>query len=420
MSSKLLNFSAFGALFFTFSCRCWIQFFPSLNLRFASTILAGMSMLCLLITLWKGIGKNLNTNKPLHYNIYLWLFIIYSAYCAYYIINPMTTEVEQVPDSIGEYMRSLVTLLLFILIPGTISKKLDMVIFSKFTVVSILIFLLVYFSRINIFFYGATYGMNSKEIELIIPQGFIDGLSMGSIVSLAFCCNLFVSEAWVKNKKLGYVVAIAIAIALFVIQFMMVERGPILALVLISLFYLYIKRIITPKYFVPVLLFMFFVYMFRGELLSLLSQVSSSTVEKFASTADDGGSGRFGDSDAIFPASMKQILESPVFGSYFRCFYGKYIGGYPHNIILELLMTFGFLFTLPFLWVCYKACVIVYRSSGTRSPQLLFGLLFFNRFLLHMTSGTVLGDNMFWLSLAIILYSGSKTMTNNNKVLIQK
>lgn len=405
-----LSLSLLGSLLFVFSLRCWIGLFPTLNLRVFSTIFAALSyfmpILAFFIVLFKYHVKVLLSDQR---NLLI-VLTIYLCYCAYYIAHPQLAEPRAVPDSIGQLMFEFLPVYLMAFMSNSIMEKCDITLFAKITIVTILVFLVFYFSHFSIAIYGMLYGLSDSEKEALAPEGFSGGLAMGGIISLAYCCNLFLLNKWTSKRNWNRVITITIALILFYIQFMLVERGPILSLFAVTVFFFVCRKRIRGWNIGLLIVVFALLYLFMDEVVSFLSQISGSTVMKFADIFEGGGSGRFGSSDAIFPSAVRQISKDPLFGTYFRLLYGFFVNSYPHNFILEFLMTFGLFFSVPLFYLMYKAVRKTYNYVDM--PCFLFGLLFVNRSLNHLTSGTIIDDKLFWISFAIILSSNYKL---NNK-----
>ena len=92
---------------------------------------------------------------------------------------------------------------------------------------------------------------------------------------------------------------------------------------------------------------------------------------------------------------------------------------YPHNIILELLITFGIAGLIPFIYFLSKILSILRKSfssddTGMVSIEKVLGIMFLNIFFSMMTTGTILLSLPFWLNIAILLTINNK---KNEKLL---
>lgn len=407
-----ISFWLLIALLFVFSVRCWISIFPILNLRIFSTIFAGLSLFMPVLAFFIAITKNQVKVQTSDQRNLIIILTIYLSYCAYYIAYPQLNEPQAVPDTVGQLLFDFLPVYLMAFLSGAILEKCDITLFAKITTLTLLVFLVIYFSIFSIETYGMLYGLSSTEKEAFLSEGFFGGLGMASIVSLAYCCNLFLLDKWTNKLYWNRIITISIAIVLFYIQFMLVERGPILSLLMVTIFFFACRKISRSRNFGLLAIAAILLYFFMDTVASSLSQISGSTVQKFVDISETGGSGRFGSEAAIFPSSIRQISEGPLFGTYFRVLYGSFVNTYPHNFILEFLMTFGVVFSLPLFILMYKAVRKSYKYAGT--PCFLFGLLFVNRSLYHLTSGTIIDDKLFWISFAIIMTSNYKLKKTNN------
>ena len=121
------------------------------------------------------------------------------------------------------------------------------------------------------------------------------------------------------------------------------------------------------------------------------------------------------DEDGGFEIATKQFYESPITGSYFRIVTTNLLwqGMYPHNIILEVLITFGVLGLIPLLYFVWKIISKLRysfkNSQGNQtSIEQVLGIMFINMFFSMMTSGTLLLSLPFWVNIAILLTTINK------------
>lgn len=156
-------------------------------------------------------------------------------------------------------------------------------------------------------------------------------------------------------------------------------------------------------YVLFVVLILIFVFSDDIVLLLFQSDFSSGLLERFSNIQNDGGSNRLGESDSEYVVALKQISENPFFGSYFRSLgKGFAYGHYPHNFILESLMTFGLLFSIPLMLMIYKAIVQALNSMKTTTFSIVALMLIFF-ILCYLTSGSMFLANEFWLPLALTI-----------------
>ena len=136
----------------------------------------------------------------------------------------------------------------------------------------------------------------------------------------------------------------------------------------------------------------------------ILQNYASGLADRFITMADSGGSSRIGSDGSVYGTAFEQIKESPITGSYFRLLRSTYTdrGAYPHNILLELLMTGGLLLSIPFFILLWKALRIDIRLIKLGGEQSLPALCFLYVLLSLMTSSSLLFKTEFWVFLAIL------------------
>jgi hypothetical protein len=74
--------------------------------------------------------------------------------------------------------------------------------------------------------------------------------------------------------------------------------------------------------------------------------------------------------------------------NFFQVFHGYEFGGYPHNVVAELLVTYGILLTTPFLFMVFRGAVKGYFSPAGKTFIYYFALLTFG---LSFKSGSLIG-----------------------------
>jgi len=183
------------------------------------------------------------------------------------------------------------------------------------------------------------------------------------------------------------------------------------------LFYYFCKGKIGKTLIISVLAISVLFILFGDSISQLISKYDISLFERFLNISEDGGSGRFGDSDAEYNLAFKQISEGPLFGTYFRITTVR-IGDYPHNFILELLMTFGMVFTMPFLIICWYGLKRSFRAIKNNLPIGVFCMVFINIYGAHLTSYSIAASDTMWLILAMVV--GCKSMDEMEKPKIER
>lgn len=199
------------------------------------------------------------------------------------------------------------------------------------------------------------------------------------------------------------------------------KRGPILYFLLTYLLMFISKNRNNKK---KVILFFFgvvlFIVLFQNIIVNILVYIAPELTDRFNETLVSGDtSGRLGDEDSGYALALRQISENPWLGTYFRLTtpFGMWSGAYPHNFFLESIMTFGIIGTIPLLLFVIKAFYESYQNFRVKLVDeylirnLFFSILFINTFLSLMSTGTILLNRSFWISLGAVLYfSSSKSI----------
>jgi hypothetical protein len=242
-----------------------------------------------------------------------------------------------------------------------------------------------------------------EKLELFKRYRMLDGFTLAKFSSYAFLFNLWLKNSWTKNPYLNGFIFWSIAIVAFMTIIIAAQRGPLLSLFITVVFFYFCKGKLGIKVLGATLALSCIISMFSTEIISFLSNHSLLIVERFLSISDDGGSGRFGSSESEYALAWRQIGNGPIWGTYFRTLLGSRIGNYPHNFILELLMTFGLVFTIPFLlllWYVIKNCIYAIRNNMEIGA---LGLLFLFQFTEKLMSESLVLDTVSWVLMAMML-----------------
>ena len=100
------------------------------------------------------------------------------------------------------------------------------------------------------------------------------------------------------------------------------------------------------------------------DVISIIENFSPFLAERVEMTLIEGHTSGRMEEEGAYGYTIKQFMNSPIFGSYFRIVTPNltWRGMYPHNIILELLITFGVVGLIPFLYFL-KIIFIKLRKS---------------------------------------------------------
>lgn len=397
-----------GILFFMISCRILIVSFPSYGLAQLSTISVGLQYLCIFASIIYALTHSniYNTNK---YNRSLiLLFVVYLIYIINYtFISPKMTPdmIQGMPSSSFDMAMSSFGIISCLLLANMIKMYINYKLFAKWSVIVIVLGLILYFYRVDYTLYSLQRTMGRANFSDLVEESssMISSLTLNSYVGVAYVCNLFCKNEWTNKKAVNTIIFYSVTAYLVFVTLILGERGPVLFLITTTLFFYYAKGYIAIRYFFSFLFIIIILLIFGSDLISAISSFAPDIVARTQNIADDGGSGRFGSDGAVFNVAVSQILENPIFGSYHRLLSSSLKGIYPHNLILEALMTFGLLFSIPLFILMWKAVKNAYQSLKNEAQIGLFGLLFIHFSSCLMTSGTISLNNFFWVTFALTL-----------------
>ncbi|MFM1913984.1 MAG: hypothetical protein RIR51_1837 [Bacteroidota bacterium] len=256
-----------------------------------------------------------------------------------------------------------------------IYSNLNFVIFSFF-IFQILGFILIYYFNGIDFTTFPKFRLTYFNTDTLYSQGLSKFFGIFSIISLVYFL-----KTTSKFLRLIFILGTIFGIFLFLLGG---ARGESFFGVLVISLILFIKfRIKFIMFIIPsgIIIYSFFnfpQYLDNFILYSRITQV----VE-----------GDYGDRDLLFANAINLIKSDWVlllFGkgfAYFQNYYNYSFGNYPHNYILEFIITFGILPTFIFLWLCFKD--FPQFMEKIKSFDLVTFLLLY-LFLVDMKSGTLI------------------------------
>ena len=125
-------------------------------------------------------------------------------------------------------------------------------------------------------------------------------------------------------------------------------------------------------------------------------EINLGSVNRLMGMLDSGGQGE--ERLYTWTAAWEQFKSSPVLGDKIV---ENYSNTYPHNIILEILMSVGLLGFIPFLIANYLA--IRKFFSSMKGDHLIVGLLFIYLFIGVLVSGSIVTSPDYWMAFFLLL-----------------
>ena len=231
-------------------------------------------------------------------------------------------------------------------------------------------------------------------------------------ISVAYICSLFLLHIFVshKNNLFLYFTSSknsAIVITAFFFLLLSSSRGPLIAFILSMMLFIYknknlYKPLYKPHLLVTLLLvtiaFQEFTNFFLGNsyrLANALSILSSPLSTPSSSLYDASASDRL----TRYKLAIDYIIESPLFGRYIELPNAK---GYPHNLLLEALLSTGFLGTFILGFLFYTVI-----KKGLISRLDIFSeyiyIAFFFYFIAVQFSGAIYNSLALWTTLSLLI-----------------
>lgn len=346
--------------------------------------------------------------KVLKYkNSFLWFlvyFIIYSAFIYVDIaIEPEYPLAEMLgcPKSVIEFFRNSMILFMYMLLVPLYSKIHD----YSFLVKSYILLNL----PLTIWFvmhYGNLYSSDASIDDMTLSS-----LVLASSASNAMLFSVLFRPKWSNKNSFNKFCFILILLGGLYVWGVLAKRGAILWFFVTLMSYKLIISKKPSKTIIVLLILLFIVYLCMPLIIQLVSNFSPFLAERMAATFIEGDtSGRMNEGGGYF-YGIRQFLDSPWYGSYFRLITGDRMwqGMYPHNLIIELLITMGILGIIPLiLFILYivryiRKEFLNFIDRNQTAMELVFFVMLINTILLMMSSGTPLLNMNYWLIFAILL-----------------
>ena len=398
----------FILLFCVFPARVFIHWVPILGYPLVATGIVLIQYICIALLVIHSIIDRNSSRLGRKYKLMFILYWIYNAYLVYYIlINPQMPRdmMAQAPENTFGMIQSIIETSLVMAMAAAYQHYLNAKLFIKVAAafMTFVVFTYALTTDISMYLFEKTLTGTASNNFDISEYGLIDSLTMGEFVSMAFLFNFFARNSWSRKRQVNQVIFWFTSIVLFLLLAIFGQRGPVLWLIVTILFYYFACGKLGKNILVTTAVVGGIVVLFGDALLGLMAKYDITLIERFMSIGDDGGSGRIGSDDSEYTLAFKQIMEGPLFGSYFRTTIGSRVGHYPHNFVLELLMTFGIVFTIPLLWILWHAVKKSYYACRYNEPLAVFCIIFVNVYLCHLTSYTIVNSTNMWVLLAMVL-----------------
>lgn len=230
-------------------------------------------------------------------------------------------------------------------------------------------------------------------------------------LNITFGFSFILADTIINKKLLKFVYLVPIAILIVING----NKGTVLILGIVVLFSLYriwdnwlkktIATIVMGVFFLN--LTDIFIYLINNlESTGLIT--NSYALNGFKTALNQGDYSLLFDSRVNIYDNSVMIIQENIIGLGIGKF-EEIFGLFPHNLFLDIFVTYGVIIGIPFL------CLIIYEIiSGYKSiknkQQLVIFIAIFSNFMRLMVSKTFVSDPMFWLmiSFAVLIKVGKR------------
>lgn len=351
-------------------------------------------------------------NRPKYNKLYIYYIIYFLIYSIVIFIDltlerkyPLT-EMLGCPKNVSTFIYRTATILLFILQAPLYSKIKDFSFLVKWYIIFNLPLALFYINFIGV-----------EEIFYKESIGNIDisTLTLASAASSSLLMAYIFKNTLTKYKSLNNILLFIIFATTMSVCGDLGKRGAILWFFITLMLYFILKSKNIKLTVIKCTIILGIVYLTFPIIITAIENYSPLLAEKLGSTVFEGDTSGRMDEEGGYAVAIEQFYRSPIFGSYFRHVTSipTQQGMYPHNIILEFLITFGIAGLIPFLFFLWKILntIRISLTSNKRSPnskEKIVGILFLNMFFSMMSTGTPLLMLSFWFSIALLLINNNE------------
>ena len=236
----------------------------------------------------------------------------------------------------------------------------------------------------------------------------LDPISFGSIgITLSLLCIYKFTNTNLRKNKIKLLLNILLLVIGLYLALQSGSRGPVLGFFLIIIFYYTVYK---RKGLISISLILSVIFFLREFIINSIGSIAPFLAKRF-------NEGLVGEDDSILARQesyiwfIEQILENPFLGSKFaRLGYGDY-PGYAHSIILDVLLGFGLVGLLVFIYIIYKAFKNLIISIRLKKDHWV-GLIMMQHLLLSLTSGAYYSNPILncVIMLSLLLFVNNKKL----------
>lgn len=253
-------------------------------------------------------------------------------------------------------------------------------------------FFLFFLITISFFFRFESGGEGRDVGELSI--GVLIYGQFGASLCLLSIFRLFFSKDF--YSRLFYIIGFIIG---FISIFISASRSPLLALLLVTIYFIYKYFGATKSLIIYCIIFAILFFSFLDIVEILNFYFNSNFLERVIYALEGSDSGR----SVLLNSGINDFINYPFFGSSFVLQSGPSVGLYPHNLVVESLMALGIFGGLIFIFIILININKLNKFNYNKSNLSWLGLLFLQYLIFAMFSGSLYTSDIFWVLCVLIV-----------------
>lgn len=252
----------------------------------------------------------------------------------------------------------------------------------------------------------AMFGLDAGIVGRHQGNAAVSSISFGHFGATALILSVYA----LNYKNTTFLSKLALLAIIFISLFFVLRagsRGPLLALVIVFIFFYFarIKRLFESL--VAVLIALFILNLSTNLIIEGIGTISPLLEARLMATFEESG---FGSRDRYYAAAIDLFLKSPVWGSqYLINFSDGSAPDYAHNILLDSLMATGILGTILLLYFLYIGLMKSNYLLKKGHPDGWLALLLVQQISFNMTSGAFYLNPTLSALLVVILLNHRST-----------
>ena len=247
--------------------------------------------------------------------------------------------------------------------------------------------------------------VDSDEIvERVSGNLALNTIAFGHLGAMGVLLSLFILFKR-KKRLIETIIYVSVIILSFFIMLRSGSRSPILAFVVVILFWLFARGKNIMLGLGVTVIASILIILFIDPILNSIGTISPFLEHRLRLSIFEGNtSGR----DTLYEIAFFKFLDKPFLGSQFAIFnkFGEF--SYPHNIVLEAFMALGVLGGLIMIFILFKSLKSSYLMIKNNDDAFWTSLILIQQIVLGMLGQFYYNQILNILLAFIILYSDSK------------